>query len=152
MSEGDGTPLEGFGRLAAAERGLVVLVTRRPNSSMQASVVNAGVMAHPVHGRPVVALVAIGGARKLTHMRRDPQVTLVARSGYRWATVEGDVELAGPDDPLPGIEPDTIPSLLRDVYRVAGGGEHPDWADYDRVMAEQRRCAVLVEPGRIYGV
>jgi hypothetical protein len=33
---------------------------------------------------------------------------------------------------------------------VAAGGEHEDWAEYDRVMAEQRRAAVLVDPARIY--
>jgi PPOX class probable F420-dependent enzyme len=144
--------LESFGRLASVERGLTVLVTRRRDSTMQASVVNAGVLDHPLHGRRVVGLVVIGGTVKLANLRRDPRVTVVARGGWRWATVEGEAQLAGPDDPLAGIEPAAVPALLRDIYRVAGGGEHPDWDDYDRVMAQERRCAVLVEPSRIYGV
>ena len=33
---------------------------------------------------------------------------------------------------------------------MAAGGEHDDWAEYDRVMAEQRRTVVLIAPTRIY--
>jgi hypothetical protein len=33
----------------------------------------------------------------------------------------------------------------------AAGGSHDNWAEYDRVMAEQRRAVVVVIPGRIYG-
>jgi hypothetical protein len=35
---------------------------------------------------------------------------------------------------------------------VAAGGTHDDWDEYDRVMAEERRAAVLVTPTRIYGI
>jgi hypothetical protein len=34
---------------------------------------------------------------------------------------------------------------------TAAGGVHDDWEEYDRVMAEQRRTAVLVTPHRVYG-
>jgi hypothetical protein len=34
---------------------------------------------------------------------------------------------------------------------TAAGGSHDDWEAYDRVMAEQRRTAVLVAPRRVYG-
>jgi hypothetical protein len=65
--------------------------------------------------------------------------------------VEGSVELAGPDDPHPSFTPEEIPRLLRDVF-TAAGGTHDDWDTYDRVMAEERRTAVLVRPDRVYGV
>ena len=42
------------------------------------------------------------------------------------------------------------PGLLRAIYASAGGGEHDDWAEYDRVMAAERRVAVLLTPTRIY--
>ena len=48
------------------------------------------------------------------------------------------------------IPPDRLPALLRDVF-TAAGGTHDDWAEYDRVMAAERRAAVLVTPTRIYG-
>ena len=60
------------------------------------------------------------------------------------------MELVGPDDPLEGIAPGALPGLLRDIYSAAGGGEHDDWAEYDRVMAAERRMAVLLTPTRIY--
>jgi hypothetical protein len=31
----------------------------------------------------------------------------------------------------------------------AAGGEHDDWDTYDRVMAAERRAAVLIRPDRI---
>jgi hypothetical protein len=40
--------------------------------------------------------------------------------------------------------------LLRDIF-TAAGGTHDDWDTYDRVMATERRVAVLVEPERVYG-
>jgi len=41
--------------------------------------------------------------------------------------------------------------LLRDIF-TAAGGTHDDWDEYDRVMANERRVAVLVERERTYGV
>ena len=70
------------------------------------------------------------------------------RSGWEWVAVEGPARLAGPDDPLDGVGPDDLAPLLRDIFRAAGG-THDDWDEYDRVMASQRRTAVLIEPERI---
>jgi len=33
---------------------------------------------------------------------------------------------------------------------TAAGGTHDDWATYDRVMAQERRTAVLMTPHRVY--
>ena len=61
------------------------------------------------------------------------------RNGWQWATVEGNAELAGPDDPQPWLtDADQLRLLLREVF-TAAGGTHDDWDDYDRTMAEQRR-------------
>jgi hypothetical protein len=106
-------------------------------------------MDHPVTGRPVVALVAMGGSRKLANLRRHPRATAVFRAGWQWIAVEGRTSLAGPDDPLDGLDPVRIPQLLRDIF-TAAGGTHDDWATYDRVMAEERRTAVLIEMERVY--
>lgn len=143
--------LERVRELASADRGLAVVATTRGDGSVQASVVNAGVMPHPVTGDPVAALVALGGSMKLHHLRVRPRATLVLRSGWEWVAVEGSAELAGPDDPLDGVDPNQVPQLLRDVF-TAAGGTHDDWDEYDRVMAEERRTAVLIRPERVYGV
>ncbi len=136
-------------RLAAADHGLAVVATVRRDGSVQCSVVNAGVLDHPVTGQPVVAFVAIGGSRKLAHLRRTPRATVVFRAGWEWVAIEGRTSLAGPDDPLDGFEPSRIPQLLRDIF-TAAGGTHDDWATYDRVMAEERRTAVFVQMDRVY--
>jgi hypothetical protein len=71
------------------------------------------------------------------------------RAAWRWATVEGEATLVGPDDPHPDIDEDRLRRLLRDVFRAAGG-THDDWATYDRTMRDERRSAVLVSPTRLY--
>jgi hypothetical protein len=38
--------------------------------------------------------------------------------------------------------------LLRDIFSAAGG-THDDWSTFDRMMAEERRVAVLVTPERV---
>ena len=138
-----------FAEMLSRDHGLCVLSTLRRDGSIQSSVVNAGVMAHPNTGDPVVALVAIGGARKLQHLRADPRATVVARSGWQWVTVEGTAEIMGPDDPAPDTDAEKLRLLLRAVFEAAGG-THDDWDTYDRVMREERRAAVLIAPTRVY--
>ncbi|MDL5160407.1 TIGR03618 family F420-dependent PPOX class oxidoreductase [Actinomycetospora termitidis] len=138
--------LDEWGALAAEEHGLVVVATARADGSIQSSVVNAGVLAHPVTGEDVLAFVTYGPA-KLGNLRRRPWTAVTARSGWRWGTVEGGVEIAGPDDPLPGV--DDVATLLRAVF-TAAGGTHDDWDEFDATMARDRRAAVLVTPARVY--
>lgn len=143
------TRLKDFARVAAADRGLCVASTLRADATIHSSVVNAGVLRHPTQKHDVAAYVAIGGVRKLTHLRARPHITIVARAGWDWAAVEGDVELIGPDDEYPGMDAEAIRLLLRAIF-TAAGGTHDDWATYDRVMAKERRTAVLINPTRIY--
>ena len=143
------TDLTDFARLVTLDNGLCVVSTLRGDGTIQSSVVNGGVLDHPLTGRPVVGLVARGGSRKLANLRARPQATIVVRSGWEWAAAEGRAELAGPGDPLPGIGAEELRLLLRAVF-TAAGGTHDDWATYDRVMAAEGRTAVLVEPRRVY--
>ena len=89
------TDVSAFAELVSLDHGLCVLSTLRRDGSVQASVVNAGVLPHPLTGVQVVALVAVGGARKLHNLRADPRATIVARAGWQWAAVEGDAEIIG---------------------------------------------------------
>lgn len=143
------TKLADFAELLGLDHGLCVVSTLRGDGTVQSSVVNAGVLGHPLSRERVVGLVARGGSRKLLNLRRDPRVTVVARAGWRWAAVEGDADVVGPDDPCPDVGAETLRLLLRDVF-VAAGGTHDDWDTYDRVMADERRAAVLITPRRIY--
>ncbi|MFC7384275.1 TIGR03618 family F420-dependent PPOX class oxidoreductase [Sphaerisporangium rhizosphaerae] len=142
------TTLDEFAALAAKEQGLVVVSTLRADGTIQASLVNAGALPHPLTGAPVLGFVTYGKV-KLANLRARPQVTVTARSGWTWATIEGTAELIGPDDPVEGIDGERLRLLRREVF-TAAGGTHEDWDEYDRVMAEQRRTVVLLAPTRIY--
>ena len=137
-------------RLAGLDHGLASLGTVRSDGSVHLAVVNAGVVDHPVTGDPVAAFVSRPVTRKLAHLRAHPVATLQWRAGWAWVAAEGPVEIVGPEDPLPGHDRTRLPALLREVYTAAGGGEHEDWAEYDRVMAAEGRVAVLLRPTRIY--
>ena len=141
------TDLSEFAALVPQDNGICVFSTLRRDGTIQSSVVNAGVLRHPRTGADVVGLVAAGGSRKLVHLRADPRCTIVVRAGWQWAAVEGDAAIIGPDDGHPDAE--ALRQLLRDVFRSAGG-THDDWDTYDRVMAEERRAAVLITPRRAY--
>jgi len=126
-----------------------VVSTLRADQTIQASLINAGIVAHPATGEPVLAFVTYGPV-KLTNLRARPQIALTFRSGWQWATVEGRAELAGPDDPQSFLrDHDDLRLLLRAAF-TACGGTHDDWAEYDRTMVEQRRTVVLVKPTRVY--
>ena len=142
--------LAAFAGLVPLDHGLVVVSTSRADGTIQSSVVNAGVLDHPVTGHPVVGFVAAGSSRRLNNLRARPRATIVIRAGWRWAGVEGPTVLAGPDDHLGGVEGDGLRVLLRAIF-TAAGGTHEDWDEYDRVMAEERRVAVLLDPERTYG-
>ncbi len=143
------TTLDDAVALARDENGLAVVSTVRADGTVQASVVNAGIVPHPDSAQPVLAFVTYGRV-KLSNLRARPHLAVTFRSGWRWATVEGSAELAGPDDPAAWLDtPDRLRLLLREVF-TAAGGTHDDWDTYDRVMAEERRTVVLVVPTRVY--
>ncbi|HEX3590610.1 MAG TPA: pyridoxamine 5'-phosphate oxidase family protein [Pseudonocardiaceae bacterium] len=138
-------------QLVIGDHGLAVVATTRKDGTVHSSLVNAGVLdADPLGGSPVVATVIQGGARKLDLLRRTRRATITFRSGWQWASVDGSATLIGPDDPIEGFAADALPGLLRDIF-TAAGGTHDNWAEYDRVMAAERRVAVLIRPDRIIG-
>jgi len=142
------TTLDDVMEIAGREQYLAVVATVREDATIQSSLVNAGVLAHPISGRANLAFVTYGPA-KLRNLRARPQIAVTFRSGWTWATIEGRSELIGPDDPHPQVDAEGLRQLLRDVF-IAAGGQHDDWPEYDRTMLEQRRTAVFVDPTRIY--
>jgi hypothetical protein len=138
-----------FADLVPADHGLAVIAIARPDGSVHTSVANVGVLPHPLTDAPTVGLVAVGRARKVPLLRANPRATATLRAGWQWAAVDGPVELVGPDDPLSGVSADRLRRLLREIF-TAAGGTHDDWDTYDRVMATERRTAVLIMPERLY--
>lgn len=127
---------------------LAVVSTLRSDGTIQSSVVNAGVLVHPVSGADVVGFVTYGKA-KLANLRSRPQLSVTFRAGWKWATVEGQAELFGPRDTNPGFDGERRRLLMREVF-TAAGGTHDDWDAYDRTMTEQGRTVALVNPSRVY--
>lgn len=135
----------------ADEHGLAVVSTTQADGRVLSSVVNCGVIDHPVNGARCVALVAAGGAARLTHIRRGSHVTIAIRRGWKWLSVTGEADIIGPDERPDGIDADALRLLLRHVFQAAGGS-HDDYDEYDLAMVKEGRTAVLVAPDRILGV
>jgi len=146
------TTLKDAVALASEESGLAVVSTVRADGTVQASLVNVGVLPHPASGEPVLGFTTYGKV-KLANLRARPQLAITFKKGWQWATVEGRAELAGPDDAQSWLSPnfrdDQLRLLLREVF-TAAGGTHDNWPEYDRVMANERRAVVLIEPTRVY--
>jgi hypothetical protein len=140
--------LELVRRLVAADNGLAVVSVARADSTVQTSLVNAGVLDHPLEGGPVIGFVARGDALKVRLVRRRGRCAVTFRTSWEWAGVEGPATLIGPDDKMAGFRPAGLSQLLRDVFSAAGG-THEDWDEFDRDMVAERRVAVLVLPARI---
>lgn len=142
--------LDDVRRALAAESGLATISTVQADGRVLSSIANCGLMAHPVTGEEMVALVSMGTAARARHVRRGSEMTVLMRRGWNWVAVTGPVDLIGPDDPVDGIDAEAIRILLRDIFHAAGG-THDDLDEYDRAMADERRVAMLVRPDRIIG-
>ncbi|MDT7652276.1 MAG: hypothetical protein QOI36_3682 [Pseudonocardiales bacterium] len=145
----DAPDLDPIRRIVPREHGLASVSVVRADGTPHSSLVNAGVLDHPITGRPVVGYVTYGPV-KLRNLRVRPATSVLWRAGWQWAGVDGVSELIGPDDPADGIDAEGLRLLLRAVFTGAGG-THDDWDTYDRVMRDERRVAVLIEPQRVYG-
>ena len=143
------TTLDTMAELLATEVGLATVATIRADGRPLLSVVNAGITEHPVTGAPAVAFVSAGSAARLGHLRARPHLTVLARRTWQWAAAEGDAELIGPVDRYDGFDDRELPRLLRTIY-TAAGGQHEDWDEFDRVMSDEKRCAVVLVPDRVY--
>lgn len=105
-------------------------------------------------GRPQLSPVTVGvddagrvemstreTAMKVRNLRRDPRISvcLLNPAFYgAWGQVEGTAEIVEQPEAL---------DLLVDYYRRISG-EHPDWADYRRVMRSEARVLVRFEIDR----
>ncbi|MDA1036521.1 MAG: TIGR03618 family F420-dependent PPOX class oxidoreductase [Chloroflexi bacterium] len=124
------------------EQHSAVVTTVRPSGAAQSTIVRAG----PYLGR--MAFVVQGNTAKLRNLARNPHCTVltVTPDWRRYATVEGQAELRTPDN----TDAQELRLILRAVF-IAAGGTHDNWDEFDRVMKEERRAAVLVTPDRVYG-
>ncbi len=137
-------------RFVPLDHGLAIVSVGLPSGGVASSLVNAGVVDHPATGAPVVGFVVRGDSRKLVHLRRDPAPP--SRGGPAGAGSRRAARSSWSARTTPGSasRPTTLAAHLRAVFAGAGG-THEDWDEFDRVMAAERRTAVLLQPARVYG-
>lgn len=121
-----------------------VVTTYQPSGATQASIVVCG-----VYDGAATFVSVRGDSAKVRNLRRDGRCTVLAVTDdwRRYAVVEGMATLTDGEN----TDAENLRVLLRDVYRACGGGEHPDWEEYDQVMRRQRAVVVTVKPDRVYG-
>lgn len=137
-------------RYLSTDTGLAVISTAQADGRVLSSLVNCGVVSHPVTGDPRVAMVSGGSAARLGHVRRGSEVTVAVTRGWNWVGVTGPAELIGPSDTHEDLDADAARLLIREIF-TAAGGTHDDFDEFDRAMAEDGRTAVLIDPRRIIG-
>jgi len=127
--------------LATNHRG--VLTTFRKNGAAQISIVSCGQF------RDGVAFTTTAGRAKLANVERNSRCSLMVSQEDWWGYVvlEGHAKVLSSES----TDAEELRLALRDVYRAAGGVEHPNWEEYDQAMRDQRRSVVVVVPEHIYG-
>lgn len=142
--------LEDVKQYLSTDTGLAVISTTQRDGRVLSSLVNCGVITHPVSGEQRVAMVSGGKAARLGHVRRGSEVTVAVTRGWNWVGVTGPAELIGPADQTADIDADQTRLLIREIF-TAAGGTHDDFDEFDKAMAEDGRTAVLITPDRIIG-
>jgi PPOX class probable F420-dependent enzyme len=119
-----------------------VVTSVASSGAAQSTIVRAG----PYEGQ--MAFVVRDDTTKLRNLSMNPNCTVltVTPDWRKYATVEGHAALHTPDN----TDAEELRLLLRAVF-AAAGGTHDNWDEFDRVMKDERRAAVLVTPDRIYG-
>ena len=122
-----------------------VITTYQRDGALQASIVVCGAY----QGNAAFVIVN-GNSAKTRNLKRDPRCTVLAVSddwrGY--VVVEGLARLLD----YRNTPTEEFRVLLREVYRVCGDRDHPDWGEYDRAMVRQDAVVALVQPQRVYGL
>ena len=126
-----------------AQSNVVVFTTFRRDGMPQQSLVTVGKLDGGL------AFTTRSRNAKAYNLARDPRcaIMLVRPDNRGFAVFDGSAEVQGPHN----TDADVLRLRLREVYRVAAGKEHPNWDEYDRVMAEEGRVVVLLRAGRITG-
>lgn len=114
----------------------MVLMTTRSDGGVQASPVTGGV---DDEGRIVISTYPERAkSANVAKAGRAAGVVLSEEFDGAWVQVEGDAELI--------TLPDALEPLV-DYFRAVSG-EHPDWDEYRRAMADQGKALIRITPTR----
>ena len=120
-----------------------VLTCFRRNGAAQMSIVTCGAY------EDGVAFTTTEDRSKLHNLRRNPRCSLLVshRDWRPFVVLEGTARILSPGR----TDPEELKQALRDVFTAASGQVHPNWDEYDQVMVQDRRSAIVVVPDHIYG-
>ncbi|TGN74531.1 PPOX class F420-dependent oxidoreductase [Streptomyces bauhiniae] len=113
-----------------------ILLTRRSDGSPQGSPLTCGV---DDSGRIVASTYP--ERAKTRNAKRDERVSLIVLSDEwngPWVQIDGTAEVLD--------TPDSVEPLVEYYRNIAG--EHPDWDEYRKAMAEQGKSLIRVTPER----
>ena len=130
--------IEIFSNYLSEETGLATISTSQVDGRVLSSVVNCGMIEHPLTGDVCVAFVSGSKAARLKHIDRGSQVTISVRRGWAWSSATGPADLIRPEKLPEGINTEQMKLLLREVFHAAGG-VHDDLEEYDRAMRSEER-------------
>ena len=121
-----------------------VITTFQANGAAQSSIVVCGAY----QGNAAFVIVK-GKSAKTRNLRKDARCTVmsVADNWRTCAIVEGHAALMD----YHNTDAEKMRVELREVFRVCGDKDHPDWEEYDQAMVKQDAVIVLVKPDRVYG-
>jgi PPOX class probable F420-dependent enzyme len=119
-----------------ASRHRWVLATTRADGRPQLSLVTGGLLAD---GR--LAVSTYPDRAKARNVRRDAAVSVLVQ-GERFDDAWVQIDGAGEVVDLPDAS-----DLLVEYYRGIRG-EHPDWDEYRRALADQGKCLIVIQPTR----
>jgi len=129
--------------LKANHRG--VITTKQKNGALHSSIIVCGAF------KGKAAFVAVRGkSTKVRNLRHDSNCSLlvVTNDWREWINIEGEAQLFD----YHNSDPEHTRLLLRDLFNVCGDSEHPNWQEYDNAMVKQDAVAILIKPGKIYGL
>jgi PPOX class probable F420-dependent enzyme len=113
-----------------------VLATTRADGRPQLSLVTGGITAGGV-----LAISTYPERKKTGNVRRNAAVSVLVMGdefNSAWCQIDGEARVLDMPEAVDG---------LVEYYRCISG-EHPDWDEYRRAMAEQGKSVILVEPTR----
>ena len=127
------------------ERGRGILATLKAGGRPQLSTIDFCYDA----GSRIARISTVDGSAKVANLRRDPRASLYVGTSdlASYAVAEGSVVLSPTSASL---DDETVEELI-EVYRLIGGKEHPDWADYRRAMVADGRLVLRLKVERLYG-
>jgi len=121
-----------------------VLTTYRRNGRAQMSIVTV---------RPHLEGVAVSITEsriKFKNLRRDPTCSILISATDWWSgfiVVDGTADMTWSGN----SEPESLRMARREIYSATTRRRATDWDEYDRLVDEDKRVALIIRPEHMYG-